>query len=182
MKKNAKNVLVIVVALALVIVVGKFSADHWLKATDGEENVVTEVTETTEAVTEEIEVSTEIVLEGGTEEADTEEPETEVENTEVEATETESTEAAEEETAKSERSITISSSLDGVETVEPGTMITLYATLEGYDDVAYIIQWQRTLDGENWEDISGATELQYTLAITDETDDYVYRVMVDVEE
>lgn len=84
----------------------------------------------------------------------------------------------EEEVEKVERSVKVVSSLEGVETVEEGTSITLTAELTGFDDVEYEIQWQRSVDGTNWEDVDGADDIEYTFDITEETDGYLWRVGV----
>lgn len=182
MKKNVKNALVIVVALALVIVVGKYSADHRLKATDGEENVVTEVTETVTEATEQVE---EIVIESAPVELSTEELVTEeaIEEATEEVTEAETEETAEVETETetevdtSNCSIEVTSNVEHSDNLTEGTKITLTATLSGFENIEYTLQWQKSLDGENWEDISGANAEIYTFTLNDDTGRYYWKAV-----
>lgn len=67
MKKNTKRYAAFVLALILVAVSGKFTADHFLKASDGEENIVDEevyeeYVEEAETVEEVIELPTEEIV------------------------------------------------------------------------------------------------------------------------
>lgn len=87
-----------------------------------------------------------------------------------------------EEVEKVERSVKVVSSLKGVETVEEGTSVTLTAKLTGFDDVEYEIQWQRSEDGKDWEDVDGANDTEYTFDITEETEGYLWRVSVSTSE
>lgn len=89
---------------------------------------------------------------------------------------------AEEKIEKVERSVKVVSSLKGVETVEEGTSVTLTAKLTGFDDVDYEIQWQRSEDGTDWEDVDGANDTEYTFDITEETEGYLWRVSVSTSE
>ncbi|MBR6787795.1 MAG: hypothetical protein IKM26_07720 [Clostridia bacterium] len=61
-----------------------------------------------------------------------------------------------------------------------GNTATLYASLNGYDNVIYYIQWQTSKDGSNWADIDGA--MGYTLPVTVTMDNYMdyWRVVVTV--
>lgn len=72
----------------------------------------------------------------------------------------------------------ISSSLEGVESVQSGTLITLTANLEGFDGIDYTLQWQRSLDGKKWEDEPGATDVNFSFILTEENDNYFWRVKV----
>ena len=52
------------------------------------------------------------------------------------------------------------------------------AVLQGYDEVDYSLQWQYSLDDENWEDIPEATEPEMDLTVTRENHLYFWRIMV----
>ena len=62
-----------------------------------------------------------------------------------------------------------------------GTMITLTANLFGFDGLTegedYILQWQYTLDGENWTDESGANGITYTYELNATTAQRTWRVV-----
>lgn len=78
-----------------------------------------------------------------------------------------------------ERSVTIQSSLDGVDEVYSGTEVVLTAVPEGFDGIEYTVRWQyETADGELHE-IEGANELTYTYEITPENAGYIYHVIVE---
>lgn len=146
--------------------------------------------ETTEAQPEE---ETEAVVpEGGTGEnvegeepvikEETDSPDAEEVKSEEETPEEEKSEEEllpeEEEVEKVERSVKVVSSLEGVETVEEGTPLTLTAHLTGYDDVEYELQWQQSEDGTNWDDIEGENDLEYTVILTKDNEGYLWRVSV----
>ena len=57
---------------------------------------------------------------------------------------------------------------------------TFSAVLNGYDNAVYSIQWQVSIDGENWEDVEGAVEASYTMTITEENYCHYWRVVVTV--
>lgn len=142
-----------------------------------------DTTEPTEAQPEE--GTKAVVSEGGTgENVEGEEPVIKEETDSPDAEEVKSEEEKPEEellpeeVEKVERSVKVVSSLEGVETVEEGTSITLTAELTGFDDVEYEIQWQRSTDGTDWEDVDGANDIEYTFDITEETDGYLWRVGV----
>lgn len=147
-----------------------------------------DTTETTEAQPEE--GTDAVVPEGGNGEnvegeepvikEETDSPDAEEVQSEKETPEEEKSleELLPEEVEKVERSVKVVSSLEGVETVEEGTSITLTAELTGFDDVEYEIQWQRSTDGTDWEDVDGANDIEYTFDITEETDGYLWRVGV----
>ena len=91
-------------------------------------------------------------------------------------------EPAEEDEEEPELRVWITTSLDGVESVESGTVITLTAHLEGFEDIEYTVQWQKSLNGIDWEDEIGATELVYRFALTEANDDYIWRIMIYTED
>lgn len=121
------------------------------------------------------------VIKEETDSPDAEEVKSEEETPEEEKSEEELL-PEEEEVEKVERSVKVVSSLEGVETVEEGTSITLTAELTGFDDVEYEIQWQQSTDGVDWEDVDGANDIEYTFDITEETDGYLWRVGVFLSE
>ena len=56
------------------------------------------------------------------------------------------------------------------------------ATLNGYEDVDYSVQWQYSPDKETWYDIPGETETTMDMVITDENNVVYWRIIVYVEE
>ena len=49
-----------------------------------------------------------------------------------------------------------------------GGEATIVAVLHGYDNAVYTLQWQTSVDGENWVDVPGATESRMTVIVTEE--------------
>lgn len=156
-----------------------------------EEPVVTEepVAEPTEEVVEEpvvteepaVEFNEEVVEETTT----TEEPV--VETTEEVAedpavTEEPVAEPAEEPTAEPlpEITATITSNLGELETVGVGTEMILTLTVEGNEGYAYTVQWQKSTDGVNWQDIEGANGDQFRLILAKEHSGVYWRATVDL--
>ena len=81
------------------------------------------------------------------------------------------------------RTISVSSTLEGMTVVEEGTPIILTAVLTGFDNVAYALQWQYTPDaGVTNVDIPGANDLTYTYNISFENFTYLYRLVVTVQD
>ncbi len=58
-----------------------------------------------------------------------------------------------------------------------GTKITMTATLFGFDDVDYVLQWQHTTDGNIWIDEPGANDITYTFTLDQQTSQYTWRVV-----
>lgn len=144
-----------------------------------EEPVVTEEPAVTEepVVSEEPEVeATEEVVE---EPVVTEEPV--VEPTEEVAEETVAEPAAET-TAEPlpEITATITSNLGELETVGVGTEMILTLTVEGNEGYAYTVQWQKSTDGVNWQDIEGANGDQFRLILAKEHSGVYWRATVDL--
>lgn len=80
------------------------------------------------------------------------------------------------------RTISVSSTLEGMTVVEEGTPIILTAVLTGFDNVAYALQWQYTPDaGVTNVDIPGANDLTYTYNISFENFTYLYRLVVTIQ-
>ena len=106
------------------------------------------------------------LFQGLTEKPEDEEAEQEVTTAEDTA---EEEEAAAEETAKD---IKISAVWENNDP-QIGNNITFSVELNGYEESSCRIQWQHSEDNENWEDISGAYEMSYTVTATeDNCDDY----------
>ena len=78
------------------------------------------------------------------------------------------------------RSVNATSSLEGVELVYYGTPVTLEATLEGFlEDDVYTVQWMYSADnGETYNDIEGANELQYVYIVDEENLAYRWRIVI----
>ena len=49
-----------------------------------------------------------------------------------------------------------------------GDVAHFNAILQGYDGLNYTLQWQQSVDGENWEDLEGATDAAMDLEITED--------------
>lgn len=75
------------------------------------------------------------------------------------------------------RRVTITSNVNHEEPVLAGTEITLTAHPEGFEDVEYTLQWQRSLDRETWEDVPGANDTTFTFILDEETSQYRWRVV-----
>lgn len=204
--KHFKRWLALLLAVVLVGGICIFSNSGSLWATEGVAPATEEVAETadtaepTETVSETVEIvlsnedsdTTEptegqpeegteaVVPEGGTgENVEGEEPVIKEETDSPDAEEVKSEkEILGEEVEKVERSVKVVSSLEGVETVEEGTSITLTAELTGFDDVEYELQWQQSEDGTNWDDIDGENNMEYTVVLTEDNAGYLWRVMV----
>jgi ribosomal protein L3 len=181
MKVTWKRTVVFLSALAVVITASIYSADHFLKATDGEENVVVtpETDDGTDAVIGEVELPTEEeeivaieqgVLEEEPEEAQSQEPE---EVTEPEETAAEIEISAEE----ADKNVEVVYEIIDGEVKEVGTQIRMTAVLSGFGDTQPSYQWQYS-DGSEWKDIEGATSSTYTLDVTRDNYNYSWRVSV----
>lgn len=77
------------------------------------------------------------------------------------------------------RTITVSSSIDGLTEVAEGTIVTLTAKLTGFENDEYTVSWQYTPDGgATVIDVEGANELSHSFPITVENADYLWRVCI----
>ena len=184
MNSKMKKGIALILALALVVVAGKFMSDYSLKATDGEENIVDD-SESNDETTIDSE-STEVVI--GSDEVDIPEDleETSEEEDDIDASEADEIEAEEEEVLddseeEDEGSVYITANVDENSDQLEGTKVVLTAHVEGYENTEYSYQWQKSIDGENWIDISGATDSEYTFTLTEETGDYTWRVILVTE-
>lgn len=89
-------------------------------------------------------------------------------------------EAAPEETI---RSICISTSIEGMTQVREGTVVVLTATLVGFENDRYTLQWQYSTDGGATAiDIGGACGLEYAYRISPANFDYMYRIVVFIDD
>ena len=81
------------------------------------------------------------------------------------------------------RSISVSTNLGGLTRVKEGTTICLTATLTGFEEDSYTVQWQYSPDGgASAVNIQGANGLTYAYRLTAENFGYLYRVVVDFHE
>ena len=153
---------------------GNYSAEYVLTAA-GEETGETEEPEETETV------------EGpGTEEAETAELDEDAETEEAEAAEpaedTE-TEEAEEPEETEERKVSFSYFWDDEEP-SIGSVVHMKATVIGYDNLDYVLQWQYSEDPDTfgWTDYPGANDETFDLQITEENNNFFWRVSVFLDE
>ena len=81
------------------------------------------------------------------------------------------------------RSISIANNLSGLTRVKEGTTVYLTATLSGFEEDVYSVQWQYSPDGgASAINIEGANSLTYAYQLTEENFGYLYRVVVDFHE
>ena len=116
-----------------------------------------------------------------TEETDLEQEETDLQQEEAEAVseETEETEAEKEETEPRHIEVV---SYDDFPNPVIGDTTHFRATLYGYDELVYTVQWQYSPDQITWYDIPGETELGMDIVITRENNVPYWRIVVYVEE
>ena len=62
-----------------------------------------------------------------------------------------------------------------------GDTAHMKAILEGYDGLAYSLQWQNSFDCDTWNDIPGATAETFDIMITEENNDLYWRILVYLE-
>ena len=74
--------------------------------------------------------------------------------------------------------VTVTSSIAEGQLVFFGTEVTLKAVTSGFGDKQLSYQWQSSTDGQNWTDISGATNETYTYYIDEVNSGWVIRVNV----
>ena len=58
--------------------------------------------------------------------------------------------------------------------------VTFQAHLQNYENVEYSLQWQVSKDNSNWQDISGAHGLTYSLTVNKENYNNYYRIAVTI--
>lgn len=59
----------------------------------------------------------------------------------------------------------------------PGAEITLTATLEGFENKTYTLQWQYSEGNDVWTDMPGANEINYTFILQPENAAYIWRAV-----
>lgn len=74
------------------------------------------------------------------------------------------------------KSVTITSSWPKDKPAFAGTMITLTAHPEGFENVEYTLQWQRSKDQINWIDVPGENGNTFTYELTEDNAKYFWRV------
>lgn len=182
MKKSIRQAIILVMvmilamtstALADTIVSSSFKFNSVMEQPEETPTVEPEATPTEEPAadpTEEAPAATE-------EPAVTEEPVVEPTEEVVEETVAEPTE---EPTAEPlpEITATITSNLGELETVGVGTEMILTLTVEGNEGYAYTVQWQKSTDGVNWQDIEGANGDQFRLILAKEHSGVYWRATV----
>ena len=63
-----------------------------------------------------------------------------------------------------------------------GDTATLYASLTGYDNVEYALQWQTSKDNASWTDVPGATGASCSVTVTEDNYLDYWRVVVSVSD
>ena len=89
----------------------------------------------------------------------------------------EATEAVEA-TQAPERSVSIH--MDVPANLQLGDTVTLTATLIGFDGMTVALQWQYSLDGQQWFDVQGATDTVYAFQVSEETSGSMWRLAVTI--
>ena len=67
-----------------------------------------------------------------------------------------------------------------IDAIVNGYDVTLQAHLQNYENVEYSLQWQVSKDNSNWQDISGAHGLTYSLIVNEENCNNYYRIAVTI--
>ncbi len=81
------------------------------------------------------------------------------------------------------RSIWVDTNLQGMTQVKEGMTVCLTATLTGFENDVYTLQWQYSPDGGATAiDIAGANKTTYAYRLTVDNFDYMYRIVVSVED
>ena len=76
------------------------------------------------------------------------------------------------------RAITLTSNLTGQTVIYEGTIAELTATLIGFEEGAYTVQWQVSEDDVTFTDIPGATELVYSFPVDAHNIRCYYRIVI----
>ena len=63
-----------------------------------------------------------------------------------------------------------------------GDTAHLKATLSGYENLTYTLQWQGSPDDQNWTDVPGARSETFDVVITKELNHYYWRIVVYMED
>ena len=162
---------------------GNYSEEYVLTAAAGENGKTEEPEETADAVEPE-----ETEAEGDTETEETEAAE-QAEEAETEETEAEEqaedaeTEEAEETEETEERKVSFSYFWDDEEP-SIGSVVHMKATVTGYDNLDYVLQWQYSEDPDTfgWTNYPGANDETFDLQITEENNNFFWRVSVFLDE
>lgn len=161
---------------------GNYSEEYVLTAAAEETGETEEPEETAEASEPE---ETEKAEDTGTEEAETAEQaeDAETEEAEEEPAEDAETEDAEETEEPEERKVSFTYSWDDEEP-SIGSVVHMKATVTGYDNLDYVLQWQYSEDPETfgWTDYPGANGETFDLQITEENNNFFWRVSVFLDE
>lgn len=81
------------------------------------------------------------------------------------------------------RAILIDTNLNGLTQVKEGTTVRLSATLVGFENDVYTLQWQYSPDGGATAiDIAGANKTAYAYRLTVDNFDYMYRLVVHIQD
>jgi hypothetical protein len=83
----------------------------------------------------------------------------------------------EENPAEEGLSIVISSDWPANQTPYYGLKITLYGKLIGFENKNYKLQWQNSIDGDKWDNVSGANGLSYTYTLNEQTAKMIWRLV-----
>ena len=67
-----------------------------------------------------------------------------------------------------------------IDAIVDGYDVILQAHLRNYENVEYTLQWQVSKDNSNWQDISGAHGLTYSLIVNEENYNNYYRIAVTI--
>lgn len=64
--------------------------------------------------------------------------------------------------------------------IVPGELLSLHGELTGYDNLAYLLQWQYSAENDEWFDIPGAIYLDLTLVLDEQNIDFSWRLVVTI--
>ena len=95
--------------------------------------------------------------------------------------ETEETENEPESVLPANRSIDVALTWD-TENPQIGDTAHLKATLNGYDELSYTLQWQYSADDRNWTDAAGETNDNIDITISEENNYLYWRILVYIEQ
>ena len=173
---------------------GNYSEEYVLTAAAGENGETEEPEETADAVepeeteaagdteTEETEAA-EQAEEAETEETEAEEQAEDAETEEAEAEEQAEDAETEEAEETEERKVSFSYFWDDEEP-SIGSVVHMKATVTGYDNLDYVLQWQYSEDPDTfgWTNYPGANDETFDLQITEENNNFFWRVSVFLDE
>ena len=77
------------------------------------------------------------------------------------------------------RELIITSSADEMDRVFTGMTIRLNAEMVNFlEDDSYVIQWKYSVDGEEFIDIEGANDLEYSFVVNRENAKNIWRISI----